>query len=389
MEAGWRLFLRFAVAAAMAAAPAGVGAQSSEAPPPAEDSGVVGPRELQNFSINGTITQPAPERPAPVQPVARPPAPAPETDAPPTTASPTRPAPSSSAERDSPTSDADRGTPLAAAPDAPAAAPSIAAPQPMPEQVDAPETAPTSTGGVSILPWLLAILALVLGGLFLWWQKRAQQPAYADGPGAHAFAAPEPAPRPAPRAPAPALAPKPAAPPASEPFAGLVTTRLRPWVDLAFEPARCSVEDDKVVIDFEIEMVNSGNAPARGVLVEARMVNAGPAQDAEIGQFFANPVGQGERIDAIAPMKAVRIKSRIVAPRDQVQIYDVGGRKLFVPLVAFNILYSWSRGAGQTSQSFLVGRDTKAEKLAPFRTDMGPRLFRGLGKQPLPLEVRQ
>jgi hypothetical protein len=174
-----------------------------------------------------------------------------------------------------------------------------------------------------------------------------------------------------------------------EPFAGLVTTRLRPWVDLAFEPARCSVEDDKVVIDFEIEMVNRGNAPARGVLVEARMVNAGPAQDAEIGQFFANPVGQGERIDAIAPMKAVRIKSRIVAPRDQVQIYDVGGRKLFVPLVAFNVLYSWARGAGQTSQSFLVGRDTKAEKLAPFRTDMGPRLFRGLGKQPLPLEIRQ
>jgi hypothetical protein len=387
MEAGWRLFVRFAVAAAMAAAPAGVGAQSSDQPPPAEDSGVVGPRELENFSINGTVTQPAPERAAPAQPVARPPAPAPTTDTPPTTARPTQPAPSSMAERNAPTSDADRGTPVATAPDAPAAAPSIAAPKPMPEQVDAPETAPTSAGGVSILPWLLASLALVLGGLFLWWQKRAQQPAYADGPAEHAFAAPEPAPRPAPRAPAPA--PKPAAPPASEPFAGLVTTRLRPWVDLAFEPARCSVEDDKVVIDFEIEMVNRGNAPARGVLVEARMVNAGPAQDAEIGQFFANPVGQGERIDAIAPMKAVRIKSRIVAPRDQVQIYDVGGRKLFVPLVAFNILYSWSRGAGQTSQSFLVGRDTKAEKLAPFRTDMGPRLFRGLGKQPLPLEIRQ
>ena len=386
MEAGWRLFVRFAVAAAMAAAPAGLGAQSSDQPPPAEDSGVVGPRELQNFSINGTVTQPAPERPAPAQPVARPPAPAPTTDTPPTTARPTQPAPSSMTERDAPDSDADRGTPVAAAP---AAAPAIAAPQPMPEQVDAPETAPTSAGGVSILPWLLAFLALVLGGLFLWWQKRAQQPAYADGPAEHAFAAPEPAPRPAPRAPAPAPAPKPAAPPASEPFAGLVTTRLRPWVDLAFEPARCSVEDDKVVIDFEIEMVNRGNAPARGVLVEARMVNAGPAQDAEIGQFFANPVGQGERIDAIAPMKAVRIKSRIVAPRDQVQIYDVGGRKLFVPLVAFNILYSWSRGAGQTSQSFLVGRDTKAEKLAPFRTDMGPRLFRGLGKQPLPLEIRQ
>ena len=389
MEAGWRSLTRLAVAAALAAAPATVGAQSAEPPPPAEDSGVVGPRELQNFSINGTVTQPAPERPAPAQPVARPPAPAPTTAAPSPTARPTQAPPSASAERDSsstaPDSDEARAAPITAIPDAPAAAPSVAAPQPMPEPIAAPDPAPASAGGVSILPWLLAVLALVLGGLFLWWQKRGQQPAYADGAAVHAFAAPEPAPRPAPRPPVP----RPSAPPEPEPFTGLVTTRMRPWVDLAFEPARCTVEDDKVVIDFEIEMVNRGNAPARGVLVEARMVNAGPAQDSEIGQFFANPVGHGDRIDAIAPMKAVRIKSRIVAPREQVQIYDVGGRKLFVPLVAFNILYSWSRGAGQTSQSFLVGRDTKAEKLAPFRTDLGPRLFRGLGKQPLPLEIRQ
>ena len=386
MEAGWRLIVRFAVVAALAAAPVTLRAQSAEPPPPAEDSGVVGPRELQNFSINGTVTQPAPERPAPAQPVTRPQAPDPATNGPAPVDRPTR-SPPASAERETPTPTPDAGE-TAPIPEGPAAAPSIAAPQPAPEAIDAPEPATSVPEGMPVLPWLLALLAVVAGGLFLWWQKRAQQPAYADRVDALVLAAPEPAPRPLPRAPASAPPVQPPAP-APEPFAGLVTTRLRPWVDLAFEPARCTVEDDKVVIDFEIEMLNTGNAPARGVLVEARMVNAGPTQDAEIGQFFANPVGQGERIDAIAPMKAVRIKSRIVAPREQVQIYDVGGRKLFVPLVAFNVLYSWSRGAGQTSQSFLVGRDTKAEKLAPFRTDMGPRLFRGLGKQPLPQEVRQ
>ena len=386
MEAGWRLIVRFAVVAALAAAPVTLRAQSAEPPPPAEDSGVVGPRELQNFSINGTVTQPAPERPAPAQPVTRPQAPDPATTGPAPVDRPTR-SPPASAERETPTPTPDAGE-TAPIPEGPAAAPSIAAPQPAPEAIDAPEPATSVPEGMPVLPWLLALLAVVAGGLFLWLQKRAQQPAYADRVDALVLAAPEPAPRPLPRAPASAPPVQPPAP-APEPFAGLVTTRLRPWVDLAFEPARCTVEDDKVVIDFEIEMLNTGNAPARGVLVEARMVNAGPTQDAEIGQFFANPVGQGDRIDAIAPMKAVRIKSRIVAPREQVQIYDVGGRKLFVPLVAFNVLYSWSRGAGQTSQSFLVGRDTKAEKLAPFRTDMGPRLFRGLGKQPLPQEVRQ
>lgn len=396
MKAGWRSLLGFAVAAALAAAPGALRAQSAETPP--EDSGVVGPRELQNFSINGTVTQPAPERPA--APVSRAPAARPVQETPATSSERPAPTPSPSIQSPSARPSAaadDRSTPPEARPDAPSA-PQASAPLPQrgPASIDTGpadeilEPAAPSGDGPSLLPWLLAAFALALGGLFFWWQRRSQ-PAFAGNPEIHAYAAPEPAPRPAqPRAPASPPAPQQPAPEAPpSPFAGLVSTRLRPWVDLAFEPARCAVEDDKVVIDFEIEMVNSGNAPARAVLVEARMVNAGPSQDAEIGHFFSNPVGAGERIDTIAPLKKVRIKSRLVATRDQVQIYDVGGRKVFVPLVAFNVLYSWSRGAGQTSQSFLVGRDTKSDKMAPFRADIGPRLFRGLGQTPLPLEVRQ
>ncbi len=404
MKAGLRSLIGLAFATVLAVAPVAVRAQSEE--PAANDSGTVGPRERQDFTINGTVTQPAPQRPAATPP----PAPAPATAAP--APARDRPAPSTS----STSADARPVAPdrPAASPGAgaspPAARPASQAPQgssvtvalpPLGSESSAPaepiadfEPAPDS-GGVSLLPWMLAGFALLLGGLFLWWQKR-DRPVFAAGPEAHAFAAPEPAPSPirpraavAPLAPAP-LAPAPPPPvPATDPFAGLVSTRLRPWVDLAFEPARCAVEDDQVIIDFEIAMMNRGNAPARAVLVEARMVNAGPSQDAEIGQFFSNPVGEGERIDSIAPLKTVRIKSRIVAPRDQVQIYDVGGRKVFVPLVAFNVLYSWSRGAGQTSLGFLVGRDTKSAKMAPFRADIGPRLFRGLGQTPLPLEIRQ
>ncbi|MEO7655014.1 MAG: hypothetical protein ABIS23_04940 [Sphingomicrobium sp.] len=390
----------------MALATAPVALRAQDADPAPEDSGVIGPRELENFSINGTVTQPAPERPAPNQPASRPPAPGPASA---TFAAPRdRPAPapgeapaSAQNNRLTPTpsgADAvvsDTRTPLAARPDPMAgqgssvtvALPPMAGDAAQPDPTFEPSTAPGN--GPSLLPWLLAAFALALGALLLWWQKRAQ-PAFAGGAEVQAFAAPEPALQPArPRAPPPPTIPAKAPEAAPDPFAGLVSTRLRPWVDLSFEPARCSVEDDKVVIDFEIEMMNRGNAPARAVLIEARMVNAGPSQDAEIGQFFSNPVGQGDRIDTIAPLSRVRIKSQIVAPRDQVQIYDVGGRKVFVPLVAFNVLYSWSRGMGQTSLSFLVGRDTKSDKMAPFRLDMGPRLFRGLGKQPLPLEVRQ
>jgi len=69
-------------------------------------------------------------------------------------------------------------------------------------------------------------------------------------------------------------------------------------------------------------------------------------------------------------------------------LLNIGGRQVFVPLIAFNTLYSWSTGEGQTSASYLLGRDTKSEKLAPFRLDHGAREFSGLGARPLPSGVR-
>ncbi len=51
-----------------------------------------------------------------------------------------------------------------------------------------------------------------------------------------------------------------------------------------------------MTVEFELELMNSGSAAARAILIEATLFNAGPNQDAEIGRFFANPVGEGDRI---------------------------------------------------------------------------------------------
>ena len=83
------------------------------------------------------------------------------------------------------------------------------------------------------------------------------------------------------------------------------------------------------------------------------------------------------------------MKSAVSLTRDQMRQYEVGGRRLFVPLIGFNALYSWSGGDGQTSASYLVGRDTKAEKMAPLRLDLGPRTFRGLGARQHNVGVRR
>jgi len=413
MRAVSRLWKALA-AGALALVPAMALAQ--EAPPASSaPTDAVGPKELQNFTLNGTVTRPAD------QPVAVPPAstrrqpraqaqsaPPPAVSRPSTAAAvqsaladapvprrseaesaeapPQRSSPSPSPEpiRQSPPSSSvtialpklDSGSVAASAASAPAAAPSFG-PDPRPAGTLAP------AHGFSLLPWLLAALALGAGGAFLFWRNRGHE-AFAGGPQVDSFIAPVPPPAPR-RTPSPP--PQPASKPAPPALAGVVSTRLRPWIDVGFHPLRCILEDQRVIVQFEIELFNSGSAPARGVLVEATLFNAG--QDAQIGNFFANPVGTGERIAAITPLKRITIRTQVAVPREQVQAYELAGRQVFVPVIAFNTLYSGSGGDGQTSVSYLLGRDTKGEKMGPFRFDLGPRIFRSVAARLLPAGIRR
>jgi hypothetical protein len=241
---------------------------------------------------------------------------------------------------------------------------------------------------VLLWPWLLLALVIGAGGAALLWRRRSRE-AFAGGPQVDAFVAPEP--QPAARAAAPKPAPPPpphVAPPEPPKPVGIVSSRLRPWLDLTFAPIGCIVDDDRVTIEFEIQLSNSGSAPARDILVEASLFNAGANQEQDIGAFFARPLGQGERIEVMAPLQQVSIRTSLVAPRQNIQIFEVGGRKVFVPLAAFNVLYRLPSGSGQTSAAYLLGRETKSDKLGPLRADLGPRTFTGLGIRPLPIGVR-
>ena len=391
MRAGSRFGIA-ASAAALALAPVAASAQDAATTnTPATDT--IGPRDLQNFTLNGTVTRPAattPSRPAPAVIAPRPRATTPTAAAPARdrvqAPARSRPAPAQSVTATLP--------PATALPEASAPAPTESLAPPT-----SPEPAPTAPADTStrsfsdFLPWLLALILAAAGAVFYAWRRRSQ-PRYATAGGVSdllAFAQPEPgpAPQPAPRsAPPPAAPPRPTPPQAAAP-AGIVSTRLRPWLEIQFSPARCVIEEDKATIQFDVEVFNSGTAPARDVLVEASMFNAGPDQDREIGAFFAQPVARGERIPAIPPLRTVSLTSAVSLTREQMRQYEVGGRRLFVPLIGFNALYSWSGGNGQTSASYVVGRDTKADKMAPLRLDLGPRTFRGLGAREHNVGVRR
>jgi len=365
---------------------------STNAPP----STAIGPRELQNFSLPGTPVKPAEQPAAP--PTTRAPAPVAAAPAESRSSSPAptrRTIAARSAARE----------PASAAPAAPKSAsvtPLLSSTSPPLQAAAAPSSptasipaAPEVPAGtlapehrLSILPWLAAALALAAGVLFLLWRRRPRE-SYA-GPSFDLFAPSAPEPEVA-LAPAPASAPAPrAATPATKPAAPrVVTSRLRPSLEINLRPLRCQVDDQQVAVEFELELFNSGDAPARAIHAEATLFNPGASQEQELAAFFARANPEAETVDFIAPMKRIALTSRVVAARSAIQEYEFGGRKTFVPLIAFNALYRWSGGgSAQTSAAYLVGRETRSDKLGPLRLDSGSRDFRGLAAHVLPAALR-
>ena len=381
--------------AAQTAAPTNT--QTATPAPAPTDNSLIGPPQLRDFTLKGTVTraaEPATATPDPTTTpsatATRPPAAATPRPAPtgPTAPSFGRAAPLAGPDRDS---SPDKVT-VTLAPPSPAEPTTIT-----PSFTDAAPAyvSPTpSADGGSWWPWLLALLGVGAG--IAWFALRQRRAGYARTRTAYAGVSdlvaervPQPAatpaahgpgaqrPLPATRAPAP----KPAAPPVR---GGIVASGLKPKLGFELRPIRAETDASRgAALLFDVIVINNGSAPARDVLIESQLINAGPNQDEEIGRFFRAPAGQGERLPLIPPMGRVSIKSRLSIAGDKMRPIAIDGRELFVPLVAFNALYRWSGGEEQDSASFLVGRGEGADgKMAPFRLDQGVKSWTGLGARP-------
>lgn len=405
MKARWRVLVASTVVVLTAGAPALAqdAASTAQEVPAAAQNEVIGNPQLRDFSLNGTVTQRAPD-------------PGTQQSAPAQTAPAPAGQPSQNAARSSqPARDSAAAPSRADLPPRQQARPSgsdsavVNLPPPTPAgRIATPslaqEEAPTLTsgpalvpaaaasdldgagGGLSMLPWLIAALAFAAAAAWYFLRQRPRE-SYAGA--AHAFDAPSPVP-PQVRTPPVRTPPPQVRAPPKPVSAGIVSTRLRPWLEIEFTPQRAIVDEQKAAVAFALSVFNSGSVPARDVLLEASLFNAGPLQDQQIRLFFDNPVAKGDRIPLIPPLQRVSVNTAVFLSRDQVRPIEVEGRKLFVPMIAFNALYGWSGGEGQTSASYLVGKVTKAgEKLAPFRLDLGPRVFRNLAAREHELRLRK
>jgi hypothetical protein len=404
--------------AALLASSAPHAAAFAQAQEPA--SNTVGPPVLRDFVLPGSRTTPprdaaptpsptpaptpapSPARPAPA-PQAQPPAartapppaaaPAPAADLPESVPLPTPEeieAEIAARENAEALADEISQIPQADAALPPAPAPGIDVPTLPPVVADAPEE------GQGAIPWLyLALGGAALPGIagFLWWRRR-------EGPEERsgeeillvrtAGEAPEPfvpPVRPARETALPAAEPA-AAPEAAAPaVAAAAPEAPRPWLELEFRPGRAAATESHASIDYELMVKNVGGAPARGIRIEARMFSAGREQEKEIDAFFRAP--DPSRATAaprpLPPGASVAFRNAVALPKEEVREVVLEGRRLFVPMVAFNVLYELGDGqTGQTSMSYLVGRESEppAEKMGPFRLDLGPRIWRSIGFRP-------
>ena len=415
--------ISFLILLAALVTPAGVAAQSNVVTPaPPAREGTVGPEQLRDFALPGTRTSPEGEAETAPQPR--------ETPAPDQAASP-RPEPSASATTPRPavTTPVTEVAPppvetesrtrpsstqsVGLAP--PAQSPLTTSTEPAftPAFTPTPITSPTDpAAGLSPVtngdgsspfawwPWLLAALAVAGAAVFLVRRQREEQGngtlAFAGGVPAPAPSQPRPVPRPVPAppraAPRPAPAPVPAPAPAPAPpkSVGVVSSRLRPWVEIEMLAERAILTEEEVIIEFELAVTNNGSAPARHVVVEAVALNAGDTQDQEIATFFERPDNPDGGIEVVPPLGHVTLRNRVRMPRSAMREYAVGDRRLLVPIIAFNAGYRWSGGSGRRGAAFLIGRGGDgAEKMGPLRLDLGPREFRPLTQRRLEPAVRR
>jgi hypothetical protein len=160
----------------------------------------------------------------------------------------------------------------------------------------------------------------------------------------------------------------------------------RPWLELALKAERASATLTETLVQFELEISNTGKSPARNLRIDVKMFNAGAEQDKEIGAFFRTAGREGTRLNlpGIGPDSAGVIRGEVAMPRDEMRAVVLEDKYLFIPVIAVNVLYDWGEGrTGQSSKSYVVGRELEqpSEKMGAFRVDQGPRIWRTVGQR--------
>jgi len=331
------------------------------APAPRSTPNIITLPGADQFSLPASGAQP--RRPV-VQPTTQPtvrPTPAPSAVTPAVRATPT-PRPAATGASRPPAAVPPTPTPAAnpAAQATPPAEP-VVEPTPAPSAVpiatpaSAPVAAPSSIPWIWILAGAALASVLVALGWLLGRGRRAPEPVAVAQP-RPASAPPLPAAVPPPP-PAPRPAPRPALP--AEP----VMVELRPMA--------IALSDEGAVLDFELTVANATPAQIEGLRVAYGLMSASQIQDELIAAFHMTQLPPVADPFNLAPRSGVRIPGQLGLAPDKINIVDVGGRPMFVPLLMIDLRWRSGLSLKHQSSDFMVGMGGPGEKLGPIWLDKG------------------
>lgn len=383
--AGERIALgKAGLMAALLLAPTLAGAQpaSNYQLPPASPSPApraAGP--VEEGAPAPTVAAPPAATPTPKIVIPAPPAatPSPRTRATQAAAVPPRKAPTTPPPTGTPTgtatpeSTATPAPPVASAP-APDAAPPPAAPP-----ADAPPAIPdaqsTANSGNSLALWagIAVAIGALLGALVFWRRRRTVTVPQIVAP----------APRPEPPAPPSPPAPTPATPVARQPVAEPLELRL--------EATRMSATLVNTTLAYRLVAVNRGSQPLTDIAINGDMTaaHASKPMDEQLG--LAGPdLPPIHHIDLLEPGAELALPGEMRLPLTAVTPIRAGEAALFVPLARFDAWASTPEGGAiHARAAYMVGQESapSADRLQPFRLDLGPRTWADLGQRALALPV--
>lgn len=253
-------------------------------------------------------------------------------------------------------------SPTAAPVATPAPAPVTTAPQPV------ATAAPAGEPASSVPPWLWAAAGaggtalLGLGGWLLLRRRRREE----DAEERFESVPVETAPPPPPVQPPPGL--KPAAAPAPEPVRSVLQAG-EPF-ELALQPHRIAFGEDDVLLEFELLIGNLSGASADNIRVAFAAMSAHAQQDAVIAGFHGGPPGEpgGAPFDLPAGGGG-RMPVRLAIPRSGVNVVEVSGRPMFVPIVLIDLRWRGGLSIRRFGADFMLGTAGQGDKLGPIWLD--------------------
>ena len=165
----------------------------------------------------------------------------------------------------------------------------------------------------------------------------------------------------------------------------------RARLDIELKAKRAGTNLLSAAVEYQILITNAGDAPARQVTTDVRILTAGSEQDAILKALFAAAIEKPVTAPFdVAPGETATLDGMAMVPREMLNVMNIEGRALFIPMLAINLRYEWEGGTGQTASSFVIGIERgEGAKMAPFRVDGPPRMHGNVSELAYTVSVRR